>query len=52
MGLEKPYDFENPEGLGKLYLYENQIIHLSYFNKAEEIINDDVYEDIRLKTDI
>lgn len=34
--LEESYDFENDEGLGTLYIYEDEIIHWSYFKKEKE----------------
>lgn len=51
-GVEEAFEFENDEGLGTLYTYKDQIIHLSYFKKLEDIIEDGVIEDISLKTDI
>ena len=42
-GLEDTYDFENPDGLGKVCVFENEIVHLSYFKKlADEENGDDV----------
>ena len=35
--LEDAYEFENDEGLGKCYIYENEIMHLSYFKKTDEV---------------
>ena len=34
--MEKSYEFENDDGLGTLYTYENEIVHLSYFKKDEK----------------
>ncbi|WP_405294238.1 ARPP-1 family domain-containing protein [Methanobrevibacter sp.] len=51
-GLEEFFDFENQEGLGKLYTFENEIVHISYFKKMEEKVGDEFQEDIALKTDI
>ena len=51
-GVEEAFEFENDEGLGTLYTYKDQIIHLSYFKKLEDIIEDEINEDIALKTDI
>ena len=53
IGLEKGFEFENLEGLGSMYLYENEIIHLSFFKKEdEEQIADEIAEDAELKFDI
>lgn len=35
-GLEDAYIFENSDGIGTLYQFKNQIIHLSYFKKLDE----------------
>lgn len=51
-GLENAYTFENHEGLGTLYIFKNQIIHWQYFKKIEEKNDDEIIEDILLKTDI
>ena len=52
-GLEKAYKFENSQGLGDLYIYENEIIHWSYFkNENDETSDDEMVEDVELKTDI
>ncbi len=51
-GVEEAFEFENDEGLGTLYTYKDQIIHLSYFKKLDDIIEDEINEDIQLKTDI
>ena len=40
-GLETAYDFENQDGLGKAYIFENEIVHLSYFKKIEKDENAD-----------
>lgn len=50
-GLEKSYEFENEEGIGTLYTYENEIIHMSYFNKKDDSINDEIFEELSLETD-
>lgn len=34
--LEDAYIFENSDGIGTLYHFKNQIIHLSYFKKLDE----------------
>lgn len=49
-GLEKPYEFKNDHGIGTLYKYNEEIIHISYFaNNDDEqteiqkkILNEDV----------
>ena len=51
-GIEDAYTFENDAGLGTVYLFKENIVHLSYFKKDEEKINDDIIEDIPLETDI
>lgn len=51
-GLEESFEFENQEGLGKLYTFENEIVHLSYFKKMEDEVNDELQENIPLETDI
>ena len=51
-GVEEAFEFENDEGLGTLYTYKDQIIHLSYFKKLDDIIEDEIIEDIQLETDI
>lgn len=35
-GLETSYEFRNPNGIGTVYAYEDEIIHLSYFSNEEE----------------
>lgn len=35
-GLEDAYEFENSDGLGKCYIYQDEIMHISYFKKADE----------------
>lgn len=52
VSLEDAYEFENSEGLGSLYTYQNKIIHLSYFTKLENSFEDEINEDIGLETDI
>lgn len=53
IGLEKRFEFESCDGLGNLYIYENEIIHMSYFKKDNEAeITDEVNEDIELKSNI
>ena len=36
-GLEKRFEFKNDDGLGTLYTYAEELIHLSYFASEEEI---------------
>lgn len=39
--LEQAYEFENDEGFGKIYIYEQEIAHCSYFKKiSDDSIND------------
>lgn len=35
-GLEKSYEFENEDGLGKAYMYDDALVHFSYFSKLDE----------------
>lgn len=35
-GLEEIFEFENGEGLGKIYAYQDEIIHMSYFKNSIE----------------
>lgn len=51
-GLENSYNFENPDGIGTLYLFNDQIIHWSYFKKLEEKNDEEIIEDTALKSDI
>ena len=49
-GLEKVYEFENSQGFGNLYTYEQEILHWSYFKKdSDEEESDNVAEDIEIK---
>ena len=52
-GLENAYGFENSQGIGDIYIYENEIIHWSYFKKedSEEPITE-ITEDAELKLNI
>ena len=52
IGLEKAFEFENDEGLGTLYEYKDKIIHLSYFTKLENNFEDEINDNIGLKSDI
>ncbi len=53
-GLEEVFEFENEEGLGKVYIYKDEVLHFSYFKKLKETsktnnptLNDDVELPIR-----
>lgn len=35
-GLENAYEFENETGFGKVYIYESEMIHLTYFKKIDD----------------
>ena len=37
-GLEEVFEFENSEGLGRVYVYQDEIIHMSFFKNEEEYI--------------
>lgn len=43
-GMEVKFEFENDYGLGTLYTYDDEIIHWSYFKKAEETFTDTLSE--------
>ena len=51
-GLEETFEFENDEGIGTLYTYQNSIIHMSYFKKIGNSAEEDVNGEICLKTDV
>lgn len=51
-GLEESYEFENDSGLGAISIYENEIIHWSYFKKSEELFHDETNEDVELESEI
>ena len=36
--MKKVLEFENSEGLGKIYTYQDEMIHMSYFKNASEKI--------------
>lgn len=50
-GLETPYEFKNPDGIGTVYAYEDEIIHLSYFSN-EEADGGDENENLKEDADI
>ena len=52
IGLEEAFEFENDEGIGSLCTFKDEIIHLSYFTKIKTSFNDEINENIGLKTDI
>ena len=39
-GLEEVFEFENSEGLGRVYVYKDEIIHMSYFKNEEENVTE------------
>lgn len=51
-GIEDAFEFENADGLGTIYTYKNQIIHLSYFTKMVDNYDDGINDGIGLETDI
>ena len=52
IGLEEAFEFENDDGLGRLYSYKDKIVHLSYFTKLKIKFEDEINDDISLKSDI
>ena len=52
IGLEEAFEFENDDGLGTLYSYKDKIVHLSYFTKLKIKFEDEINDDISLKSDI
>ncbi len=40
-GLESHFDFKNDEGMGTLYTFQDELMHLSYFTGAEDGSNSD-----------
>lgn len=52
-GLEKVYEFENSTGFGNLYVFEDEILHWSYFKKSgDEEENKDITEDAESESNI
>ena len=52
-GMEKVFEFENSTGFGNLYIYENEILHWSYFEKSgDEDMTKDIPEPIEYRTNI
>ena len=52
-GLEKSYEFENSTGFGNLYIFEQEILHWSYFKKdSEEQELEDIGEDTESESDV
>ena len=51
-GLEEVYEFENESGFGKLYSYDQEIIHWSYFKQIEENSFNESEEDVELVPDV
>ncbi|WP_458455508.1 ARPP-1 family domain-containing protein [Methanobrevibacter sp.] len=51
-GLEKAYEFENSDGFGNLYIYEDEILHWSYFIKISEDEEDEGLKDSVEPTEI
>lgn len=47
-GMEVKFEFENDDGLGSLYTYDDEILHFSYFNKMEDDSPDDVNEQMQV----
>ena len=47
-GLERSYEFKNPEGVGSLYSFEDELIHISYItgeDATDILINEDPVSD-------
>lgn len=52
-GLEKVFEFENQVNFGSLYVYENEILHWSCFEKSDEKeLTEDSVENVQLRTNI
>lgn len=52
-GLEEVFEFENSEGLGKIYAYQDELVHMSYFrNASEELEKKQNADDIVIYDDI
>lgn len=51
-GLETPYEFRNEDGLGTVYSYQDEIIHLSYFTNSEEAAGESENENLKDDVDI
>ena len=51
IGLEEIFEFENSKGIGTLYSYRDQIIHMSYFKKLQESFKDKTDDGMPLETD-
>ena len=51
LGLEEIFEFENDDGIGTVYAYQNKIIHMSYFQKLKKEIEDEIDEGISLESD-
>ena len=53
IGLEKRFEFESFQGLGNMYVYENEIMHMSYFTKEDETdVDEEMTDDAELKSDV
>lgn len=52
IGLEEAFEFENDDGIGTLYKYNEKIIHLSYFTKLEKGFDDETNAGVGLETDV
>lgn len=50
-GLEKSYEFENDGGLGTLHIFNDKIIHWSYFTK-EDKSNEEIFEEVEYNPEI
>lgn len=51
-GMETPYEFKNENGLGTVYSYQDEIIHLSYFSNAENVASESENENLKDDADI
>ncbi len=52
VGLETPYEFKNSDGLGTVYAYDDEIIHLSYFTNTDEAASEIENEKLEDDADI
>ena len=52
IGVEETFEFENNDGIGTVCTYQEHIVHMSYFKKIEYVNEEEINENISLKTNI